>query len=147
MQKLLAGFGYLPDVVCRRFVWAGLLFISGRVSSAGIIWHIGLTQRTSETDAGEIRRSASRYGRVSHAEEKNMAGAIGDAKGVDLNTASEDELERVGGIGRERARRIIENRPLKSWDDLKRIEGFSDKLVEDLRAAGATLGRSEGARA
>lgn len=76
-----------------------------------------------------------------------MAGAIGDAKGVDLNTASEDELERVGGIGRERARRIIENRPLKSWDDLKRIEGFSDKLVEDLRAAGATLGRSEGARA
>jgi DNA uptake protein ComE-like DNA-binding protein len=70
-----------------------------------------------------------------------MPGAIGNARGVDLNTASQEELEQVGGLGRERAQRIIENRPIRSWDDLKNIEGFSDKLVEDLRQAGATLGR------
>jgi competence protein ComEA len=73
-----------------------------------------------------------------------MTSAIGDAKGVDLNSASIEELERVGGLGRERAQRIIQNRPFRSWDDLKRIEGFSDKLVEDLKNAGATLG-SQGA--
>ncbi len=69
-----------------------------------------------------------------------MPGAIGHAKGVDLNTASEQELEQVGGLGRDRARRIMEARPLKSWDDVKRIEGFSDTLINDLRKAGATVG-------
>ncbi len=69
-----------------------------------------------------------------------MPGAIGDAKGVDLNSASEQELEQVGGLGRERARRIIQQRPIRSWDDVKRIEGFSDKLVQDLQQAGARIG-------
>lgn len=69
-----------------------------------------------------------------------MSSAIGDANGVDLNQASEQELENVGGIGRERAHRIIQRRPLASWDDVKRIPGFSDKLVDDLRGAGARIG-------
>jgi DNA uptake protein ComE-like DNA-binding protein len=76
-----------------------------------------------------------------------MPGAIGDASGVDLNTASEQQLEQVGGLGRERARRIIQARPLKSWDDLKNIEGFSGKLVSDLRQAGARIGGSRSDRA
>jgi DNA uptake protein ComE-like DNA-binding protein len=69
-----------------------------------------------------------------------MAGAIGDAKGIDLNSGSQQELERVGGLGQDRARRIINARPLNSWDDVKNIEGFSDTLVNDLRKAGATIG-------
>ncbi len=69
-----------------------------------------------------------------------MPGAIGDAGGVDLNTANEQELERVGGLGRERAQRIVQSRPFSSWDDVKKIEGFSDKLVQDLRQAGARIG-------
>ncbi len=69
-----------------------------------------------------------------------MPGAIGDANGVDLNSASAQELENVGGLGRERAQRIIQARPLNSWDDVKKIEGFSDKLVNDLRQAGARIG-------
>jgi DNA uptake protein ComE-like DNA-binding protein len=71
-----------------------------------------------------------------------VSSAIGDAKGVDLNSASEEELENVGGLGRERARRIVQNRPFRSWDEVKRIEGFSDKLVADLQNAGATIGSS-----
>jgi len=46
----------------------------------------------------------------------------------------------VGGLGQERAKRIIENRPYRSWDDLKRVEGIGDKLTEDLKNAGATIG-------
>ena len=76
-----------------------------------------------------------------------MPGAIGDANGVDLNTASQDQLEQVGGLGKERARQIIEARPLNSWEDVKRIEGFSDTLVNDLRQAGARVGSDRGDRA
>lgn len=76
-----------------------------------------------------------------------MPGAIGDAKGVDLNSASREELERVGGLGRDRAERLIQARPLRSWDDVKRIEGFSATLVNDLREAGARVGGERDERA
>jgi DNA uptake protein ComE-like DNA-binding protein len=69
-----------------------------------------------------------------------MPGAIGNAKTVDLNTASEQELAEVGGLGSERARRIVESRPFHNWDDVKKIEGFGDRLTNDLRQAGATIG-------
>jgi len=71
-----------------------------------------------------------------------MSSAIGDAKRVDLNAASEQDLEKVGGLGRERAERIVQSRPFQNWDDVKAIEGFSDKLVQDLKSSGATLGNS-----
>lgn len=68
-----------------------------------------------------------------------MPGAIGNANGVDLNTASQQDLEGVGGLGPDRAKRIIQARPLNSWDDLKKIEGFSETLVNDLKQAGARI--------
>jgi competence protein ComEA len=71
-----------------------------------------------------------------------MSSAIGDAKNVDLNSASAEELDRVGGLGQDRVQRIIQNRPFKSWEDLERVEGFGGKLVEDLKRAGATLGNN-----
>jgi len=73
-----------------------------------------------------------------------MADAIGSANRVDLNTASEDELEKVGGLGRERARRIIGARPLAGWEDVERIEGFGGKLTQDLKQAGARIGGQGG---
>lgn len=60
--------------------------------------------------------------------------------------ASEEELVSVGGLGHERAQRIVHNRPFRSWDDLKSIEGFSDTLVDDLRQAGATLGQGSSSK-
>lgn len=68
-----------------------------------------------------------------------MSSAIGKANGTNLNEASSQDLEKVGGLGRERAERIVQQRPFRSWDDLKRIEGFSEKLVDDLKNSGATL--------
>lgn len=69
-----------------------------------------------------------------------MASAIADADGVDLNSATPEELDRIGGLGRDRVQRIVQNRPFRSWEDIENVEGFGRKLVEDLRNAGATLG-------
>ncbi len=68
-----------------------------------------------------------------------MPGPFGDAGGVDLNNASEEELERVAGIGSQRAKELVRARPLQSWEDLKRVPGFSEALVEELKEAGAIL--------
>jgi DNA uptake protein ComE-like DNA-binding protein len=68
-----------------------------------------------------------------------VSSAIGSANGVNLNKADAEQLEKVGGLGRERAERIVRQRPFEKWDDLKRIEGFSDNLVNDLKNSGATL--------
>ena len=73
-----------------------------------------------------------------------MTGAIGEANGVDLNSASPEELDRIGGLGRERVERIVDERPFGSWEDLRQVEGFGGTLVDDLRQAGANLGGSRG---
>jgi hypothetical protein len=64
---------------------------------------------------------------------------VHDARGVALNTSSEDDLS-AAGLGPERARRILANRPYRSWDDVKRVEGLTDSVVEALQRAGAELG-------
>ncbi|MDO8892701.1 MAG: helix-hairpin-helix domain-containing protein [Sulfurimicrobium sp.] len=52
---------------------------------------------------------------------------------VDLNNATQAQLESVTGIGQVRARAIIDYRsrigPFKSVDDLKKVTGFGEKTI------------------
>ncbi|MGB0126821.1 MAG: helix-hairpin-helix domain-containing protein [Rhodocyclaceae bacterium] len=56
---------------------------------------------------------------------------------VDINTASEAELDGLPGIGPTKARAIVADRqqhgPFKSVGDLKRVKGIGDKMLEKLR--------------
>ncbi len=62
---------------------------------------------------------------------------------INLNEADVDELSEIPGIGEEKANDIIEFRDqhgdFTSWDDLKQIPGFSDRMIQDLKKAGATI--------
>jgi len=51
---------------------------------------------------------------------------------IDLNTASQKDLETLKGIGPAMAKKIISGRPYKSIEDLKKA-GLSDKLIESLK--------------
>jgi len=51
---------------------------------------------------------------------------------IDLNTASEKELEGIKGVGPATAKKIIAGRPYKSVDDLKKA-GIPDKTIESLK--------------
>jgi DNA uptake protein ComE-like DNA-binding protein len=62
------------------------------------------------------------------------------AQGVDLNTCPERDIAALAGLGSERARRLVAARPLESWDDVRRLEGFDDRVVHALAHAGARIG-------
>ena len=61
------------------------------------------------------------------------AAAVKEAKGlVDLNTASEKELEALKGVGPATAKKIVAGRPYRSMDELSKA-GLSTKKIEDLK--------------
>lgn len=66
---------------------------------------------------------------------------LGNASGIDLNNSDLHDLERIGGLGRVLGLRIVQHRPIRRWDDLRKIDGFDHELIKDLRGSGARLGR------
>jgi DNA uptake protein ComE-like DNA-binding protein len=62
---------------------------------------------------------------------------------VDLNTATEEELEGLKGVGPATAKKIIDSRPYTSVQDLKKA-GLSDKLIASL-GSHVTVGKTGGA--
>ena len=73
--------------------------------------------------------------RASSAPETKPAPTSGNPKlgKIDINTATEKELQSVPGIGPATAARIIAARPFRSADDLKRVSGIGDKRYEQIR--------------
>jgi competence ComEA-like helix-hairpin-helix protein len=67
---------------------------------------------------------------------RSVSDDFGPAEGslqVNINTATQDELESVPGIGPTRAAQIIAGRPYTSIDELDRLDGIGPKQVESLR--------------
>lgn len=62
---------------------------------------------------------------------------------LDLNHASLDELAELPMVGRERAEAISQARPFRSWQDLERVAGVSQGIIDDLKSGGAQIGTPE----
>lgn len=60
---------------------------------------------------------------------------------VDLNKADFDTISRLPMVGEKRAHFIIDHRPYESWDDLKKVPGFSEGMIDDLKNSNTTLGK------
>jgi competence ComEA-like helix-hairpin-helix protein len=67
---------------------------------------------------------------------RDVAEDFGPAEGslrVNVNTATQEELESVPGIGATRAAQIIAGRPYGSVEELERLDGIGRAQVESLR--------------
>ncbi|MGH8021392.1 MAG: ComEA family DNA-binding protein [Opitutaceae bacterium] len=67
------------------------------------------------------------------AETTPPAEAPAEEKLVNINAATRSELEKLPGIGRVIAERIIAGRPYQAIEDLKKIEGVGDKKYEAIK--------------
>jgi len=74
-----------------------------------------------------------------------LAVASKSAAKIDLNSASEKELEALPGVGKATAAKIVSNRPYSSVDDLSKA-GLSAKTIDKLRSQ-VTVGSRSSARA
>lgn len=70
---------------------------------------------------------------------------------VNVNTATQSELEGVKGLGPSKAKAIIEyrekNGPFKSIDDLDKVKGFGKSSVEKLKGELSVDASGSGAKA
>ena len=66
------------------------------------------------------------------------------SKNLDLNTATEQELSGIQGIGRDNAKKIVEYRnqhgPFNSWEDVKKLPGMAGGMLDTLKRYGCTVG-------
>lgn len=82
---------------------------------------------------------AHRHGHPGRAEPRSHGETHHETRRVNLNTADLKEIADLPVVGRKRAEDLIKARPLKSWDDVAKVPGFSLGMVDDLRSGGAEL--------
>jgi competence protein ComEA len=68
-------------------------------------------------------------------EERELQEAFGTSAGqpIDPNTATVDEIMLLPGVGEVLAERIVEGRPYKSVNDLRRVPGIGEKVFARLK--------------
>ena len=60
-------------------------------------------------------------------------GPPGAGQPIDVNSATEDDLKTLPGIGQATARRMIEGRPYGTVDELPRVKGMSRMKLSEIR--------------
>ncbi|HEX5647734.1 MAG TPA: helix-hairpin-helix domain-containing protein [Nitrospira sp.] len=112
-----------------------------------LVFSVALIATASTAIAGAVPKSQS------HSEAVKAGGASsGDAKLIDINSATLTDLKSLPGVGAAYARKIVEGRPYASVDDLKARKvlssGTYDKIRDRISAKGhpkAVAGEKPGA--
>lgn len=81
----------------------------------------------------DVRAAPSDFAKVVAPRLSAGARALRDGGRIDVNTASEGDLQLLPRIGPALASRIVEARPFGAVDDLVRVRGIGPRTLERLR--------------
>jgi Helix-hairpin-helix motif len=96
--------------------------LTGALAFTVIVWAAPQKPTTGQSDAaGQTSKKASKKTKTA------------PATAVDLNTASEKDLEAIPGIGPATAKKIVDHRPYQSVDDLAKA-GIGRKEIDSVRS-------------
>ncbi|MBM7839097.1 competence protein ComEA [Alkalihalobacillus xiaoxiensis] len=85
-----------------------------------------------ETAKAETESASASTSEASEEESSNSC----PAGSININTASESELQGIYEIGPDRASQIMQLRPFSSYNDMKRISGIGDARAQAIEAQG-----------
>lgn len=131
----------------RNSIFRQLVYISGEVNNPGV-YELSQDMRISEAIelAGGLTENADK---IFLEKEVNLAKKVSDEEKIhiphvlttssntngkiNLNTATQKELEKLPGVGPVTATNIINNRPYKTLDNLTKIKGFTEKKITAIK--------------
>ena len=78
-------------------------------------------------------KSTAKSNKTKASKNKPQAPKLAPGQRVNLNTATQKELEKIPGIGRVRAQAIIKGRPYKSPEDIMKVKGIKKGTYQKIK--------------
>lgn len=115
-----------------------LIKLAGGVTESANLNATNQSRALKDQDKIIIKSMMSASSEFSETDDNKTQDSTKESGKIDLNTASESELQGITGIGQKKAQRIIDYRKkhgnFSSIDDLKNVTGIGDKFIESIRA-------------
>ena len=133
LGEVLVGEGLARSYGVRRNTPEGLNTDAAEAKTDDLELGAAIARRGIWADTDPQRLVALREQR--RAEERQLQESFGTSPGVpiDPNTATVDEIMLLPGVGEVLAERIVEGRPYKSVEDLRRVPGIGEKVFAGLK--------------
>jgi len=88
---------------------------------------------TAGQSSAPAPKSTATSKKTKASQKKEKAPKLAPGQRVNLNTASQKELEKIPGIGRVKAQAIIKGRPYKSPEDIMKIKGIKKGTYQKIK--------------
>jgi competence protein ComEA len=95
-----------------------------------MLFAVALPTQAADKDAKDSKTAAKPTADAKKAPESKKAG---ESEKIDINTASDKELDKLPGIGEARAKAIIKGRPYKAKDDLVERKILSKSVYDKIK--------------